>query len=72
MQKHDQKPSIVPTLNHIHLHLASFNTTKYFWKKKLGKMLIEQFIEFEVKKPGAPGRILLNLAIFITKQKSPM
>ena len=35
-------------------------------------MLIEQFIEFEVKKPGAPGRILLNLAIFITKQKSPM
>ena len=39
----------------IHFHLASFyaqNTEK----KKLGKMLIEHIIEFELRAPGPPGR----------------
>ena len=34
-------------------------------------MLIEQIIEFELSEPGPPGeRVLLQLVIFMTKQKS--
>ena len=32
----------------IHLHLASFYATQYF-EKKLGEMLTEQIIEFELR-----------------------
>ena len=39
----------------IHLHLASFYAQNTF-KKKLGKMFIEQIIEFELRGPGPPGR----------------
>ena len=38
-----------------HLHLASFYAQNTF-KKSLGKMLIEQIIEFELRRPGPPGR----------------
>ena len=42
-------------------------------KLTIGKMLIEQNIEFELKWPGplCPTCILLNVVIFMTKQKSP-
>ena len=41
-------------------------------KKKLGKMLIEQIIEFDVRGHGPPlvVHVLLQLVIFKTKQKS--
>ena len=35
---------------------CQFLHTKYFFKKWLGKMLIEQIIEFQLKGPGSPGR----------------
>ena len=56
----------------IHLHLASFYATTYFEKKKLsGEMLIEQIIEFELSGLGPLAiQVLLQLAIFMTKQKS--
>ena len=47
--------SIVPFSITIPFHLASFYATKQFWKKKLGEMLIEQIIKFELKGPGFPG-----------------
>ena len=41
----------------IHLHLASFYATKYFWKKlATGRgILIEQI--FKLRGPGPPGRL---------------
>ena len=41
----------------IHLHLASFYASKYFWKQlaTVRKMLIEQI--FELRGPETPGRI---------------
>ena len=39
----------------IQLHLASFYVQNTL-KKKLGKMLIEQIIEFELREPRSPGR----------------
>ena len=38
------------------IHLASFYVQKYFQKKNLGKMLIEQTSEFQSKGPGPFGR----------------
>ena len=40
-------------------------------EKKLGEMLIEQIIKFEVRGPGPLAiHVLLQLVIFMTKQKS--
>ena len=57
-----------------HLHLAGFYAQNTF-KKKLGKMLIEQIIEFQLKGPGPPGRTctpIILLVNFMTKQKPLM
>ena len=35
-------------------------------------MFIEQIVEFELRRLGPPGRIILKLVIFRTKQKSLM
>ena len=42
----------------IAIHLASFYAQNTF-KKLARKMLIEQIIEFQLRGPGSPGRILL-------------
>ena len=39
----------------IHLHLASFYAQNTL-KKQLGKMVIKQIIEFQLRGPGPPGR----------------
>ena len=39
----------------IHLYFASFYAQNTL-KKKLGKMLIEEIIEFQLRGPGPPGR----------------
>ena len=39
----------------IHLHLASFYAQNAV-KKNLGKMIIEQTIEFQLREHGRPGR----------------
>ena len=46
----------------IHLHLASFYATKYFWKKlaTVRGMLIEQ--NFELREPEPPGRTCTPIA----------
>ena len=49
--------SIVHLLIAIHLYLASFYATKYFWKQltTVRGMLIEQI--FDLRGPGPPGHI---------------
>ena len=45
------------SIGSIHLHLANFYATKYFWKiNYLEETLIEQIIEFELRGPGSTGR----------------
>ena len=39
----------------IHLHLASFYAQNTL-KKQLGKMLIDQIFEFQLRGPGPPSR----------------
>ena len=55
----------------VHLHLARFYATTYLETNYLGEMLIEQIIEFELRGLGPLAvHVLLQLVIFITKQKS--
>ena len=41
----------------IHHLLACFYATKYFKKKEIGEMFIEQIIEFRLRGPGPPGHL---------------
>ena len=63
--------NIAPCFNNNSLTPRQFLRDKILLKKnQLGKMLIEQIIEFQLKKPGPPGRMCaLQLVIFMTKQK---
>ena len=49
-----------------------FTRQNTFEKKRLGEVLIEQIIEFELRGPGPYSRtcILLQQVIFMTKQQS--
>ena len=44
----------------IHLQLASFYAQNTF-KKKLGKMLIKQITEFQLKRPWPLGRTCISI-----------
>ena len=46
----------------IHLHFASFYAQNT-WKEKLGKMVIEQIIEFELRGPGHPGSTVYTVHV---------
>ena len=49
----------------IYLHIASFYAKKYFRKIRLkNKMLIEQIIEFELRRPWSPGRICTPTTVY--------
>ena len=52
----------VPFFNNNSPPSCQFLRTKYFLKKWLGKMLIEQIIEFYLRGPGSPGHTGTRIA----------